>query len=590
MTKRTQKNSGEERVTAKSKPMKGILTCLPLLHQEARGKPDMEVNFLWARKLSSILERRDLLRTLTHQVTQSGMLIKLGLLKSGNLMNWWKIEQGDLFVNSHLVCSQSTRTNLSLMTMTWTLTPTQNQTCRYYPDHSCTGWMIECDRFKTNPQKMQHETATHLLWYGECFCLRRWKHLYSWERISQKIYIPSKIKEKIWHWNRSSTYLKKLITEQSDEIYGVNTINWRHSAWKYLSLVGGEEVVSLLHTQRSTYFQILYYAFGKVYENPLSITVWEDKLTWCKSSPQYRAFGHSWWWANGIRVEYFPRIHHIAALLQSPRVHVKNRAYNQTISMDGSSSCRCSTTSHGDPQAMNRNANWAPNSFLFVREDFHQDVGHSSNLDQKRSDILHTSIDHEENGTESLKWWWSGSEKADTSLPIHKSTTSRSAQKQRWWKIINTLLRRWGNDWNSNPSMFEQGDLFWLDNLSYCLCPQVRWWKHLHFRPMILRKKIYCKSTKNECKGSHNKKSCDQGLYWRRILDNSWSRTVLHDKAHWRVLTIYRISGIVVSTHCQEKQNLLTRKVGFEGTQKLGPYWKSQPVTYKVNMEWELNL
>ena len=29
-----------------------------------------------------------LLRTLTHQVTQSGMLIKLGLLKSGNLMKW----------------------------------------------------------------------------------------------------------------------------------------------------------------------------------------------------------------------------------------------------------------------------------------------------------------------------------------------------------------------------------------------------------------------------------------------------------------------------------------------------------------------
>ena len=35
-------------------------------------------------------------------------------------------------------------------------------------------------------------------------------------------------------------------------------------------------------------------------------------------------FGHNWWWANGIRVEYFHRIHHIAALQQSPRVPVKN--------------------------------------------------------------------------------------------------------------------------------------------------------------------------------------------------------------------------------------------------------------------------
>ena len=35
---------------------------------------------------------------------------------------------------------------------------------------------------------------------------------------------------------------------------------------------------------------------------------------------------------------------------------------------------------------MNRNANWAP--ILFKREDFHQEDGHSSDLDQKRSDIL----------------------------------------------------------------------------------------------------------------------------------------------------------------------------------------------------------
>ena len=32
------------------------------------------------------------------------------------------------------------------------------------------------------------------------------------------------------------------------------------------------------------------------------------------------------------------------------------------------------------------------------------------------------------------------------------------------------------------------------------------------------------------------------------------------------------------------------RKVGCEGTPKLGPYWKSQPATYKVMMEWKLEL
>ena len=47
---------------------------------------------------------------------------------------------------------------------------------------------------------------------------------------------------------------------------------------------------------------------------------------------------------------------------------------------------------------------------------------------------------------------------------------------------------------------------------------------------------------------------------------------------------------LVASTLCQEKKNHLTRKVGFEGTPKLGPYWNSQPATYKVNMEWKLEL
>ena len=38
------------------------------------------------------------------------------------------------------------------------------------------------------------------------------------------------------------------------------------------------------------------------------------------------------------------------------------------------------------------------------------------------------------------------------------------------------------------------------------------------------------------------------------------------------------------------KENHLTRMVGFEGTPRLDPYWKSQPVTCKVNTEWKSQL
>ena len=59
-------------------------------------------------------------------------------------------------------------------------------------------------------------------------------------------------------------------------------------------------------------------------------------------------------------------------------------------------------TSHGDLKKMNGNAMLTPTSFLYMPEDSHQDDGHSSDLDQKRSSILLMLTDHKESGTESL--------------------------------------------------------------------------------------------------------------------------------------------------------------------------------------------
>ena len=42
---------------------------------------------------------------------------------------------------------------------------------------------------------------------------------------------------------------EKLVSEQSDEIYGLKTINWQSSSWKYLSLIGDEPVISLQRTR-----------------------------------------------------------------------------------------------------------------------------------------------------------------------------------------------------------------------------------------------------------------------------------------------------------------------------------------------------
>ena len=78
MSKKTQKDSGEERVTAKSKPMMNLVSrcsertpdVLPSTAPESPGEPDTKVNFIRARELSSIKEQGNLLKTLTHQATQ----------------------------------------------------------------------------------------------------------------------------------------------------------------------------------------------------------------------------------------------------------------------------------------------------------------------------------------------------------------------------------------------------------------------------------------------------------------------------------------------------------------------------------------
>ena len=80
---------------------------------------------------------------------------------------------------------------------------------------------------------------------------------------------------------------EKLIIGQSDEIYGVNPINWEDSSWKQLSMVSDEEVISLSHAKVYV-FSGSVLCLGKMYQNPESNTVWEEKLSWFKSSSQYR--------------------------------------------------------------------------------------------------------------------------------------------------------------------------------------------------------------------------------------------------------------------------------------------------------------
>ena len=140
---------------------------------------------------------------------------------------------------------------------------------------------------------------------------------------------------------------EKLIVGQSDEIYGVTPINWEDSSWKQLSLVSDEEVISLSHAKVYVFLDSAL-CLGKMNQNPTSNSAWEDRLTWFKSSQEYRALDTNDREPMEFEWNIFPGFTTLQ-LCMSVRSHQNSK--------DESSSCRCSMTSHGDLKTMNRNAN-----------------------------------------------------------------------------------------------------------------------------------------------------------------------------------------------------------------------------------------
>ena len=121
---------------------------------------------------------------------------------------------------------------------------------------------------------------------------------------------------------------EKLVSEQSDGIYGVKTINWEDSSWKYLSLIGDEQVLSLQRTKVYVFSDSVF-CLGKIYEHPRANIAWEERLEWFRSSPESRTLDR----IDGEPMEFewniFPGFKYVAAQPQSPRVTVKIECNNR---------------------------------------------------------------------------------------------------------------------------------------------------------------------------------------------------------------------------------------------------------------------
>ena len=79
----------------------------------------------------------------------------------------------------------------------------------------------------------------------------------------------------------------RLVSEQ-DEISGLETTGWENSSWKYLSLIGDEQVINLQRTKVYVFSDSVL-CLGKIFENTQSNDAWEQRWRWFKTAPKYRA-------------------------------------------------------------------------------------------------------------------------------------------------------------------------------------------------------------------------------------------------------------------------------------------------------------
>ena len=233
---------------------------------------------------------------------------------------------------------------------------------------------------------------------------------------------------------------EKLISEQSDEIYRVHTINREDSSWKHLSLIGDEEVINLQRTKVYVFSDTVL-CLGKMSEKPQSSYAWEDRLMWFKSSSEYRALNT----IDGEPMEFewniFPGFttlqlcHNVQEFLSNVSTEpedVKGRIIFMSMfsdiswgSKENERECELSAQLVSIYARRFSPGRW---SFLGL-------------VPEKKWYSTHEYKPQGEWDRVAELMMIKFSESGHPVFQIYESIVPRNAQKQRWWKNINTFLR-----------------------------------------------------------------------------------------------------------------------------------------------------
>ena len=288
MAKRVQQDSGEERVTAKSRSMMNLISrCnerTPVVLSSTTSDCPVKTRHETQTPLSPQIEKYDATERPVVYV-HSSSYSEWKIDKTWSSQEWKSDDLMDDRIRRHVVSSQHTdrfviendetnsyaeaESELSLGSRSFL--HRVNDQVRKRQKQSSKDATKDSDKHSVICGMFMSSTLQASVFMGKNYS-DNWHSIKNTEDLTMKQMLDIS---------------EKLISDQSDEIYGVKTMNWEDSSWKYLSLIGDEQI-SLLHTKVYVLSDSVL-CFGKMNENPQSNIAWEDRLTWFKSSSEYRA-------------------------------------------------------------------------------------------------------------------------------------------------------------------------------------------------------------------------------------------------------------------------------------------------------------
>ena len=79
-----------------------------------------------------------------------------------------------------------------------------------------------------------------------------------------------------------------LVGEQ-EEIFNVDKIHWEKHSWKHLSLIGDETVINLQRAKVYVFSDSVL-CLGRVHQHPQSNEAWKERIGWIRTDKSYRGF------------------------------------------------------------------------------------------------------------------------------------------------------------------------------------------------------------------------------------------------------------------------------------------------------------